>query len=100
MCPAIDELQVRYPPKSEQVRPGQVTVIAPHTVEWHSVVDLGILEQARPILRTPPPLQPRHHTPLGNGCSPELPCGDAASVPPRPPVERAVPGKIAVPAQI
>src|SRR5580704_14236748 len=78
---AIDHLQVRQAPKSEQRRPRRVAMLAPHLEQRHMVVDLGGLPQPAAALGAAPRLQAAQQRRFAAWRVPELPGDPAGAVP-------------------
>src|SRR5580700_5258798 len=78
---AVDRLQVRQAPKSEQRRPRRVAMLAPDLKQRHAMVDLGGLPQAPATLAATARLQAAQQTRFAARRVPELPGDHAGAVP-------------------
>src|SRR5262245_59597659 len=78
---AVDHLEVRHAPETEELRPRQLAVLAPDPEQRHAVVDLGSLEQAFAALPAAPLLQAPQQAHVIARRAPEIPGDDARGVP-------------------
>src|SRR5580700_1745262 len=95
---AVDRLQVRQAPKSEQRRPRRVAMLAPDLKQRHAMVDLGGLPQAPATLAATARLQAAQQGRFAARRVPELP-GDHAGAMPGGVLVRAAAPQIDMPAE-
>src|SRR5438067_9001092 len=88
---AIDDLEVRHAPESEQLRPRSVPVLLPYPKQRDAMVDLRALMQALAGLSAAPFLEAFEQSDVIARRVPEFPCGYADGVPLRIPVATFTP---------